>query len=53
MIGSKVTAILLEGRILPVGGVALRRVCACSLRSRLDFKDFHSVCAIPMIQNGA
>jgi hypothetical protein len=32
--GSKVTAILLEGWILLVGGVALGRVCACSLRSR-------------------
>ena len=33
--GSKVTAILLKGLILPMGGVALGRVCACSLRSRL------------------
>ena len=33
--GSKVTAILLKGWILPIGGVALGRVCACSLRSRL------------------
>ena len=35
--GSKVTAILLKGWILPIGGLASRRVCACSLRSRLVF----------------
>ena len=34
-IGSKVTAILVNGKILPRDGVALGRVCACSLRSRL------------------
>ena len=34
-IGSKVTAILMNGGILPTGGVALGRVCACSLCSRL------------------
>ena len=33
--GSKVTVILLKGWILPIGGVASGRVCACSLRSRL------------------
>ena len=33
--GSKVTAILLKAWILPIGGVALGRVCACSLRIRL------------------
>ena len=33
--GSKVTAILMKGWILPFGGVASGRVCACSLRSRL------------------
>ena len=33
--GSRVTAILLNGWVLPVGGIALGRVCACSLRSRL------------------
>ena len=33
--GSKVTAILPKGRILPIGGVASGRVCACRLRSRL------------------
>ena len=33
--GSKVTVILLNGWILPIGGVALGSVCACSLRSRL------------------
>ena len=37
IVGSKVTVILLNGLILPIGGVALRRVCACSLRSRLVF----------------
>jgi hypothetical protein len=33
--GSKVTAILVKGQILPTGGGASGRVCACSLRSRL------------------
>ena len=32
---SKVTAILVKGYILPLGGVASGRVCACSMRSRL------------------
>ena len=36
--GSKVTNILLKGWILPIGGVALGRVCACSLCSMLVFK---------------
>ena len=31
--GSRVTGILLNGWIFPIGGVALERVCACSLRS--------------------
>ena len=35
LIGSKVTEILMNGGILPIGGVASGRVCACSLRSRL------------------
>ena len=35
MSGSKVTAILLDGRILPIGGVASGKVCASSLHSRL------------------
>ena len=35
--GSKVTAILLKGWILPIGGVALGRVCACSLCNRLVY----------------
>ena len=35
--GSKVTAILLKGWILPIGGASLGGVCACSLRSRLVF----------------
>ena len=34
---SKVTVILLKGWILPIGGVALGKVGACSLRSRLVF----------------
>ena len=34
-IGSKVTAILLKGWILPIGGVSSGRVCACSPCSRL------------------
>ena len=33
--GSKVTAILLNGWIFPIGGASSGRVCACSLRSRL------------------
>ena len=35
--GSKVTAILLNEWILPIGGASLVRVCACSLRSMLVF----------------
>ena len=35
MIGTKVTTILLDGKILNVGGVASERVCACSLHCRL------------------
>ena len=38
--GSKVTAILLKDRVLPVGEVASERVCACSLRSRFIFLDW-------------
>ena len=34
-IGSKVTAILVNGGILHKGGASSGRVCACSLRSRL------------------
>ena len=33
MIGSKVTTVLLEGLILPVGGVAPGRVCALTFGS--------------------
>ena len=40
IIGSKVTANLLEGLILPIGGVASGRDCACSLHSRLVFVHF-------------
>ena len=36
--GSKDVVILLYGLILPIGGVALGRVCVCSLRSRLVFE---------------
>ena len=35
IIYSKVTAILLNGWVLPIGGVALGRACACSLGSWL------------------
>ena len=35
IIGSQVAAILLKGWILPIGGTASGRVCACSLRRRL------------------
>ena len=38
-IGSKVTAILLNGWILPTSGASSGRVCACSLRSRLVLKN--------------
>ena len=38
---SKVTAILLKGLILSIGGVASGRFCACSLHSRLFF--YHSL----------
>ena len=38
-IGSKVKAILLNGWILPNGGVAPGRVCACTLCSRLIERD--------------
>ena len=34
-IGSKVTAILMNGWILPTGGASWGRFCVCSLRSRL------------------
>ena len=33
--GSKITAILLNGLFLTIGGASWGRVCACSLRSRL------------------
>ena len=36
--GSKVTAILLKGWILPIGRGSSGRICVCSLRSRLVFK---------------
>ena len=37
--GSKVSVILLNGWILPLGGVASGRACAGSLRSTLVSKD--------------
>ena len=37
-VGSQVTAILLNGSILPTGGVASVRVFPCCLRSRLVYK---------------
>ena len=33
--GSKVTAVLLKGYILPINGASSGKVCACGLRSRL------------------
>ena len=36
--GSKVKVILLNGWILPIAEASSGRVCACSLRSRLVFK---------------
>ena len=39
--GSKAMAILLNGWILPIGGVALERICACSLCSSLVLVIFH------------
>ena len=36
--GLKVTAILLTGWNLPIGGASSGRVCACSMRSRLVLK---------------
>ena len=35
--GAKVTAILLNGWTLPIGGASSVRLCSCSLRSRLVF----------------
>ena len=39
IIGSKVTAILLNGWVLPIGGVASGKVWVCSLRRRPVFYD--------------
>ena len=47
-IGSKVMAILVNGEILPSGGVALGRVCSCSLRSRLVLVRGAKKCLIKM-----
>ena len=41
VICSKVTAILVNGEVLPSGGVASGRVCACSLCSRLVLKTYN------------
>ena len=54
--GSKVTAILLKGWILPIGGASSGRVCVCSLRSRLvydneSFKNFLKKC--PHTEHGS
>ena len=38
--GSKVTAVLQKGWILPIGGASSGRVCAFSQRSRLVLKEF-------------
>ena len=38
---AKVTAILLKGWILSVGGASAGRVCACSLHSRVVLKYFN------------
>ena len=42
IIGSKVTAILLKGWILPIGGASSGRVCVCSLRSRIILTEQYS-----------
>ena len=39
--GSTVTAIFLNGLILPISGASSGRVCACSLHSRLVFDLFN------------
>ena len=44
IIGSKVTAILLEVWILSVGGVASEKACACSLGSRFVSYDTMNSC---------
>ena len=43
IIGSRDTPNLLKGWILPIGEVALRRVCTYSLRSRLVIEEFDLV----------
>ena len=43
-IGSKVTAILVNGGILPTGGVASRRVCACIYTLYIYFFSLWRVC---------
>ena len=48
---SKVTGILLKGWILPVGGVASGRVCACSLRSRLVYEERQKPDTLAVIDN--
>ena len=40
--GLRVRAILLNDWTLPIGEAASGRVCACSLRSRLVFRQMHS-----------
>ena len=41
LIGSKVTAILVNKGVLPSGGASLGRVYVCSLRSRLVIRALH------------
>ena len=48
--GSKVTAILVKGWILPIGGASSGRVCACSLRSRLVYLPPHSTLKLDEIK---
>ena len=45
-IGLKVTAVLLNGWIFPIGGVASEKVCACSLHSRIGLKIAHVIVLI-------
>ena len=52
---SKITAILLNGLILPIGGASSGRVWACSLRSRLVYLNKHNKirmsCKVPQRVN--
>ena len=48
--GLKVTAILLNGWILPIGGASSGRVCSCSLRSSLVLQRCHKLLILIMSQ---